>query len=319
MNPLRTGAPPPSKPLNIAHRGARAFAPENTLPAFIKAVELGCPMIELDVHMSKDGEIVVHHDHRLERCTDVAARFPGRNSYFVSDFTSRELRTLDAGRWFADEVSRPSGERQSFLQGLTEEEIEEFIPPHHRQLYASGGVQLPTLDEALRFAKHAGIMVDVEIKTLPRMYRGLAEAVVGLIVSMQMEDRVLISSFDHEQLVAVRARTDAVALGVLTSGRIGRPGDYLRLLDADTYLPSGTGEDDSLGFGSVSGELDFSSTIQVRAAGGQVMVWTCNDPNQIRRLIAVGVTGIISDYPNRVRRVLDDECGGDSPSESRRV
>ena len=57
-------------------------------------------------------------------------------------------------------------------------------------------MQLPTLDEGLRFAKHAGIMVNVEMKTLPRMYSGLAEAVVGLIVSMQMEDRVLISSFD---------------------------------------------------------------------------------------------------------------------------
>jgi glycerophosphoryl diester phosphodiesterase len=107
--------------LNIAHRGARAFAPENTLPAFIKARALGCPMFELDVHMSKDGEIVVHHDDRLERCTDVVAKFPGRSSYFVSDFTSRELRTLDAGTWFADEVSRPSGKRQSFLQGLTDE------------------------------------------------------------------------------------------------------------------------------------------------------------------------------------------------------
>ena len=306
MNPLRTGAPPPSKPLNIAHRGARTFAPENTLPAFIKAVALGCPMLELDVHLSKDGEIVVHHDDRLERCTDVAAKFPGRSSYFVSDFTSSELRTLDAGSWFADQVSRPSGERQPFLQGLTEEEIEECIPPHDRRLYSSGAVQLPTLEEVLRFAKQAGILVDVEIKTLPRMYNGLAEAVVGLIVSMQMEDRVLISSFDHEQLVTVRARSDVVALGVLSSGRIGRPGDYLRLLDADTYLPTVTGEGDSLGFGSVSGELDFSSTSQVNTAGGQVMVWTCNDPNQIRRLIGVGVSGIISDYPNRVRRMLDD-------------
>jgi glycerophosphoryl diester phosphodiesterase len=306
MNPLRTGAPPPSTPLNIAHRGARAFAPENTLPAFIKAGALGCQMFELDVHMSKDGEIVVHHDDRLERCTDVAAKFPGRSSYFVSDFTYRELRTLDAGSWFADQVSRPSGERQPFLQGLTEEEIEEFIPAHDRRLYSSGAVQVPTLDEVLRFANQAGIMVDVEMKTLPRMYSGLAEAVVGLIVAMQMEDRVLISSFDHQQLVAVRARSDVAALGVLTTGRIGRPGDYLRLLDADTYLPSVTGEGDSLGFGSVSGGLDFSTTLQVRAAGGQVMVWTCNDPNQIRRLIGAGVSGIISDYPNRVRRILDD-------------
>jgi glycerophosphoryl diester phosphodiesterase len=92
----------------------------------------------------------------------------------------------------------------------------------------------------------------------------------------------------------------------LLSDRIARPGDYLRRLDADAYLPNGCGGDDSLGFGSASGDLDPSSTLQVRAAGGQVIAWTCNAPDHIRRLIATGVTGIISDYPNRVRGVLDD-------------
>ena len=305
MNPLRIGAVPPSTALNIAHRGARAFAPENTLPAFDKATTLGCAMFELDVHMSMDGVLVVHHDDQLERCTDVTSKFPGRRPYNVSDFTYTELCTLDAGSWFIDQLSRPSDERESFLRGLTDEETEEFVRPDDRLHYLSGAIHLPTLEEALLLARHAGVMVDIELKTLPRMYKGLADAVVELIVSMRMEDRVMISSFDHQQLIGVRALSDVVALGVLTSDRIGRPGDYLRLLDADTYLPNGCGECDSLGFGSVSGELDSSSTLQVRAVGGHVMAWTCNDPNQIRRLISVGVTGIITDYPNRVRRVLE--------------
>jgi glycerophosphoryl diester phosphodiesterase len=291
--------------LNIAHRGARAFAPENTMPAFAKATTLSCPMFELDVHVSKDGELVVHHDDRLARCTDVAERFPGRSPYYLSDFTYGELRTLDAGSWFARELSRPAGERQSFLQGLTEEEIEEFIRPDDRRLYASGTVHVPRLEEALEFARDADVMVDIEVKTLPRMYEGIAEAVVGLVTSMQMQNRTLISSFDHTQLIAVRALSDDVALGVLTHDRIGRPGDYLRLLDADVYLPNGCERPDSFGFGSVSGELDSSATLQVRAAGGEVLAWTCNDPEQIRLLIGAGVTGIISDYPNRVRRVLN--------------
>jgi glycerophosphoryl diester phosphodiesterase len=306
-NPLRIGAAASSGVLNIAHRGARAFAPENTLPAFAKAVAMGCSMFELDVHMSKDGELVVHHDDRLARCTDVAAKFPNRRPYYLSDFTFSELRTLDAGSWFGDELSRSRGQRQSFLQGLTDEETEAFVRRDDRRLYASGAVQLPSLREALEFAKQAGVMVDIELKTLPRMYDGLADALVRLIASMQMQESVLVTSFDHEQLVAVRALSNTVALGALVNGRLGRPADYLRLLDADAYLPNGCGKGDSLGFGSVSGELDLSSTRQVREAGGHVMVWTCNDPGRIERLVATGVTGIISDYPNRVGRVLGDE------------
>ena len=305
MNPLRTGAAPLSTPLNVAHRGARAFAPENTLPAFAKATALGCPMFEVDVHMSKDGVLVVHHDDDLTRCTDVALKFPGRSPCYVSDFTYEELRTLDAGSWFADQLSRPPAARQPFLQSLTDLEIETFISPDDRRLYASGAVHIPTLPEVLAFGQRHGVTVDVELKMLPRMYRGLAGAVMDVVASLQMQDRVLISSFDHEQLVGLRARSDAVALGVLTSDRIARAGDYLHLLGADVYLPSGSGESDSLGFGSVSGELDTASTRHVRTMGGQVFVWTCNDADHVRRLLAAGVTGIITDYPNRVQQVLD--------------
>ena len=246
----------------------------------------------------------------------MAAKFPRGAPYYVSDFTYQELRSLDAGGWFADQLSLSSEDRQPFLRGLTDQERDEFIGADDLRLYASGAVYLPTLREALELARHANVMVDIELKTLPRMYLGLADAVVKLIVSMQMQSLVLISSFDHQQLSAVRTLSDEVALGVLTSDRIGKPGDYLRLLDADAYLPECCGDHDSMGFGSVSGELDQSSILHVSAASGHVIGWTCNEPDQIRRLIAAGVKGIISDYPNRVRRVLND---GDDRSEHRRT
>jgi glycerophosphoryl diester phosphodiesterase len=91
MNSLRTGGKSLFQIFNIAHRGARAFAPENTLPAFEKAKTFDCEMFELDVHMSGDGELIVHHDDDLTRCTDVVAKFPERSSYYVSDFTYEEL------------------------------------------------------------------------------------------------------------------------------------------------------------------------------------------------------------------------------------
>src|SRR5262245_10871035 len=84
--PLRAGGEPVANVLNIAHRGASAFAPENTMEAFRKAADLGCHLIELDVHFSKDNELIVIHDDDLNRCSDVKSRFPNRKSYFVSDF-----------------------------------------------------------------------------------------------------------------------------------------------------------------------------------------------------------------------------------------
>ena len=84
----------------IAHRGASAYAPENTLAAFRKAVELGADILELDIHQSKDSQLVVIHDGTVDRTTD------GKGD--VKDFTAAQLKQLDAGGWFS---SRFAGER----------------------------------------------------------------------------------------------------------------------------------------------------------------------------------------------------------------
>jgi glycerophosphoryl diester phosphodiesterase len=302
-NPLRAGQRWTLQILNIAHRGARAFAPENTLPAFEKASTFGCEMFELDVHMSKDGELIVHHDDDLKRCTDVEIKFPGRDSYYVSDFEYDELVKLDAGSWYLEELRRPPLKRQFFLQTLTEEEIAQFVSADEWKLYGSGGITLPTLRQALGVAMVTGMMVNIEIKTIPRMYPGLTKAVVQLVEAMGLDRCVLVSSFDHEQLVEVRRLNDVIATGVLTNDRLARPREYLRLLDADAYNPGCYGDYDSIGFGSVSGKLDSSGIIDVRKGDGGVNVWTCNDKHQMQELIRAGVTGLITDFPNRVRDI----------------
>ena len=302
--PLRVGGTPPAKIVNIAHRGARGFAPENTVPAFEKAQQFGCPMFELDVHLSKDGELIVHHDDELTRCTDVEIKFPNRLTYFVSDFDFDDLRRLDAGSWFAREIDKPSQQRQSFLQSLSDEEQRAFISAADRKLYRSGQVKLPTLREALEVAQRTKMLVNVEIKTLPRMYAGIVEKVVRLVESVHMERDVLISSFDHEQLVEARRLTKVIATAVLSSDRLAKVGDYLRLLDADAYNPGCTGGSDSLGFGSVSGKVDPVGIKSARDMGRGVNAWTCNDKEQMRQLIAAGVSGLFTDYANRLRDVL---------------
>src|SRR5437763_1427670 len=139
-SPLRVGGTPPAPVLNIGHRGARAFAPENTLEAVVKAKRLGCHMVEVDVHLTADGEVIVLHDDDLLRCSNVKEVFPGRKSYFVSDFTLAEVRKLDAGSWFVRELEKKPSQRQAFLQGLTAAELKEHVSDEDRRRYAGGKV-----------------------------------------------------------------------------------------------------------------------------------------------------------------------------------
>lgn len=96
-------------PVNIAHRGASGFAPENTLAAFQRAVDLGADFIEFDVHCTKDGHCVVLHDRKVSRTTN------GRGN--VDDYTLEELRRLDAGGWFSPEFA---GEKIPLLEEVFE-------------------------------------------------------------------------------------------------------------------------------------------------------------------------------------------------------
>ena len=297
---LPTPQKPPADFLNIAHRGARAFAPENTLAAFQKAKTFACQLFEMDVRLSKDGELVVHHDEQLTRCTDVKTKFPDRTRYYIWDFTYEELNTLDAGSWYSEQLSLPYMQRQEFLQTLTDEELARLVSPQERMHYASGNIKLPTLKQTLELARHADMRVNIELKTQPNVTTELAKKVVKLVEVMNMEHQVLISSFEHEQLSKVRQLTKTIALAVLTDERIENLNNYLQLLDATAYHPNCYGDQDSTGLRKL--KLDDITT--VRDSGHHVNVWTCNNKDDMRQLIAAGVTGLISDFPNRVQDVL---------------
>lgn len=298
---------PAGRPLVVGHRGARAFAPENTLVAFDKAATLSCDMVELDVHLSRDGVAVVHHDDRLDRCTDVITKFPLSAGQFVSDFTAAELRELDAGSWYARELELPAEQRQPFLRELTDAELADHVPLTGRERFASGAIRIPTLREVLALAADRDMLLNIEIKSIPRLYEGIAARVVADIRAAGLQRSVLVSSFDHAQLVEVRRLDADIATGVLNAGRLARITDYLALLDADAYHPGCHGEVDSLGFGAVRGPIDPASRADIAglaAAGRMVFAWTCNDAHRMDALAAAGVTGIITDYPNRAVAAL---------------
>jgi glycerophosphoryl diester phosphodiesterase len=164
---------------------------------------------------------------------------------------------------------------------------------------------VPTLAECLDAADRLGLRLHVELKTIPRFHPSLTERVVAEVVERHAEDRVVLSSFDHQQLARVRDIALGIRTAVLTSDRLHRPADYLAGLKASAYNPGCYGDYDTIGFNSVAGVLDRKTVDEVLAAGFDINVWTENDPDRMLALLNLGVTGIFTDYPNRLRALLD--------------
>jgi glycerophosphoryl diester phosphodiesterase len=302
--------------LNIAHRGARAYAPENTLVAFAKAKTLGCEMFEMDVRRAKDGVVVVYHDEHLVRCTDAKTKFPYRSNYNVADFTYKELSGLDAGSWYVAQLDLANEGRQAFLQSLTDAETAQFVSPSERALYASGDIRIPTLAETLSLAKELGLMVNIELKNQPDGATGLVGAVLKEVITMKLEAQVLISSFEHGMLRQVRQQTKNIATAILTDTAIKAPITYLRKLKANAYNIGCYKDYKVNGLSSLPGKRYLAHLSKVSKAGFGVNIWTCNDPEEMGHLLATGVTGLISDYPNRVGKKIADYRQKNSPAPS---
>ena len=255
----------------IAHRGARSLAPENTMSAAVKAFESGAYGWELDVAMSRDGEVVLIHDDTLERTSNVQAVFPDRSPWSVYDFTYDELTQLEFGSWFVD-----SDPFDQIAQG----QISDADIKHYQS------EQIPTLREALLYTKDNHWWVNVEIKDASGTFADekIVSAVVDLIEELDMEESVLISSFKLEYLKQVRALNQDIATGALVNKVVPDPIGLMETLDAQAFHPGM--------------KVTYAKQVQaLREAGYEVNVWTVNEESDVRDLIAMGVTGIITDYP----------------------
>lgn len=290
----------------IAHRGARAFAPENTLEAFAKAAQMGSDGVELDVQLSAEGVPVIWHDSDLLRCSDAELRFPGRAPWDPATFTLDEFKQLDAGSWFMRQLELPALERQPFLGTLGDDEASRWISAADRRHFDSGQVRVPTLRESLACCRELNLRVYVELKSIPSLNGKLPARVLAEIDQLGMRDQVVISSFDHQHLATFGALAPDVEIGVLTSDRLHAPAAYLASLGASSYNAGCYGPYDTLGFGSVDGRLDTDTIHALREAGFQVAAWTENDPVRMQKLFRAGVDAIYTDYPSRLREVLSE-------------
>ncbi|NMA95372.1 MAG: glycerophosphodiester phosphodiesterase [Clostridiales bacterium] len=238
-------------PRIIAHRGASAHAPENTMPAFELAIEMGAEGIELDVHLSKDNEVVVIHDATINRTSD--------GEGIVKDMTLEELRKFDFGKWFGDEFE---------------------------------GTHIPALKEVLELLKDWDGLLNIEIKGHIEIYAGIEQRVIDLIEAYNMKDNVIISAFNHFYLRNIKNIDPDIKIGLLYGVGLVEPWLYAKNIGAEALHPS---------YHAIDSELIDGC----RKSNVILNPYTIDEIEDIRRMIDLGVDGIITDYPDRVLAVRD--------------
>jgi glycerophosphoryl diester phosphodiesterase len=256
-------------PRAIAHRGASGDYPENTLAAFRAAAQAGAPYFELDVHMTRDGVVVVSHDAELGRTC-------GRDAA-IRDLTLAELKQADAGWGFSPTAPSAGAENGKFP-------------------YRGRGIEVPALAEV--FAAFPERRYVIEIK---QSEPSLAAPLLDVIERAGMRRRVLVASEDDAPIDEMRALAPWLPTGfpyreIVAFMMSLAPG-------AEPYEPRGDAlqiPPEHEGWRLVTPQ----SVAAAHRAGAEMHVWTVNDVAEMRAMLALGVDGIITDYPARLLALL---------------
>ena len=236
-------------PFIWAHRGASGSAPENTLVAFQRAIDLGAEGIELDVQLTKDDVIVVCHDETIDRTSD--------GTGWLKDYTLEELRSFDFNQQF-----------------------QEYGPQ-----------TIPTMKEVLALIKPTNLVIDIELKTSIIYYPQLEEKIVALVKEFGMEDRVNYSSFNHYSCVHVHEIDPNAEVGFL-------------YWDAPIDFPLYAKKHGANAMNPAYANLYLPNTLeQAKEAGLNIYVWDVLTKEQMLKCKEMGVTAIITNYPEIAHEV----------------
>lgn len=236
----------------IAHRGASGSAPENTLAAIKKALAMEVDMVEIDVHLSQDGQVIVMHDHTLDRTTNGSGK--------ISMTSSAEIEELEAGSWFDSSFT---------------------------------GEKVPTLDEVLQTVNGKAKLL-IEVKKGEKFYDGIERTILSLIERYNAEEWCILQSFQdrilnnfqdleteiplHKLLVGPIPLTPFIYDGKLKTGGIQQYEDFAGINISRKYAKQGL----------IQNIHDQKQT---------TYAWTVNDPAEMKKLIDLGVDGIITNHP----------------------
>jgi glycerophosphoryl diester phosphodiesterase len=277
------------------HRGARGLFPENTVEGFARTLAIGVDVLEMDVGLTADGQVVVTHDPSLNPDITRAAGGdwltpPGP---MIGSLTREELLIYDVGRIRPGSVYADNFPDQA---------------PHD-------GARIPALSEVIGLDPE--IRFDIELKTFPLHPEWtaspgeMADAVLAVLDATGAVARATVQSFDWRGLRHLRARRPDVTLSWLTRRSTGSdtrrwwdgpdPSDY------GGSVPRAVAAEGGPIWAPEHRDLTVELVDEAHLLGLQVMPWTVNRPDDMRRLIGFGVDGLISDRPDLVRCVLDEE------------
>lgn len=312
------------RPWNIAHRGGAGLAPENTLAAFRDAVARGCDGAELDVQLSRDGEVVVFHDYRLkpEICRD-AGVWIRKPTPLIKDLTLDELRSYDVGR--ADPASDYAGA--------------------HSTVTPRDGERIPTLDEVVAIAKVAAkpFTLFVELKTsfsereVSADPQALAEVTLAVLKRQDYLARTILVGFDWPGLLHAKKIAPEIACWFTTMAQswfldrpvppVDDPPSAASLVVLRHWADTGTspwaGGYDAVRYGgsilkaiAAAGadgwfpyhrDATAAAVAEARALGLKVGAWTVDEPDDMRALAARGLDALCTDRPDVLNAVLAED------------
>jgi glycerophosphoryl diester phosphodiesterase len=290
------------------HRGARGLAPENTLEAFATALKIGVTTLELDLAMTKDGVLVVSHDSLLnpDHTRGADGKFLAAPGPAIRSLTLAEVKRYDVGRL------KPG---TSYAANF----------PEQRGI---DGVRIPALSEVFELVRTSGadhVRFNIETKLTPTSGANtpdpetFASAFAAAVREAGLVFRVTIQSFDWRTLVVMRRIAPEIERVCLTMD--GGNGDTLqRGKPGPSPWTAGFDIDDVGGsaprLAAAAGCAVWSPLFrnitpemlaEAKLLGIKLIPWTVNEKSDMARLIALGVDGIITDYPNRLREVMAEK------------
>jgi glycerophosphoryl diester phosphodiesterase len=257
------------KTLNIAHRGGAALQPENTLAAFRNAIALGCDGAELDVQLSADGTVIVHHDFRLNPAL-----------------------TSKGGVWLAGETARIKDLSFAGMQAfdLGRPDPASDYARMHPLLIPVGDARIPSLAEVAALTSEQPFTLLVELKSSndPASADPVALADAALAVMQGQLERTIFVGFDWRGLARMKNRAPDARCWFTTDKL---PGDVRPVLD----IIKAAGGD---GWFPFHEDVADASVADARARGLQVAAWTVNDPVDMKRLLDLKLDAICTDRPD---------------------
>jgi glycerophosphoryl diester phosphodiesterase len=270
--------------LAYAHQGGAWEAPSSTLHAIRAALAAGATGIELDVHATADGELVVCHDATVDRTTD--------GSGAIAAMTLAEIRTLDNAYWFVPGADATPG-------------LAAGDYPFRGRAPEDPDFRIATLREVLD--QFPGVVLNLDVKQTAPQVEPYEEALALLLAEYGRRDDVIVASFldsatERFSTFAPDVPTSAGTLGVAEFWRAFQAGE-----DPAAFRPSSAGRPAALQVPEVFGDttvVDRRFVEAAHTAGLAVHVWTVDDEASMRRLVDLGVDGIITDLPTMLSRVL---------------